>query len=257
MQSRLDDSNLPAVHYVILDFRLVSDLDASAVLSFAKLKQVASQKQVHLLYTQLSPQAQQRLVQGDCLDQTDAFCGLFVDLDRGLEWCEQQLLHQYQPVINPEQTPGDALATYLKTHFSNPDHVEQLIDCLKQCQLEAGEYLFRQGDPFDGLYFVASGQVSVVLELNEEQTKRIRTYTIGNTIGEMGLYRRTVRMASVVADKPSTLYFLSAETFEQIEAFDPGLASDIHRFIVALLAERLQHREDELKQLADTKSFSE
>ncbi len=72
---------------------------------------------------------------------------------------------------------------------------------------------------------------------------------MGNTIGEMGLYRKTLRMASVVADQPSTVYFLPTEAFEQIEANDPLLASNIHRFIVNLLAERLFHREQELKNL--------
>jgi len=68
----------------------------------------------------------------------------------------------------------------------------------------------------------------------------------------MGLYRRTIRMASVVADKPSTVYFLPAEVFEQIESSEPLLASNIHRFIVSLLAERLYHREQELKNLLES-----
>ena len=123
------------------------------------------------------------------------------------------------------------------------------MTCLEFRQLAEGEYLFRQGEPFDGLYFVGSGQVSVVLDLGEGQTKRIRTYTVGNTIGEMGLYRKAQRMASVIADKPSSVYFLPTQAFEQIEARDPLLASNIHRFIVNLLAERLHHREQELQNL--------
>jgi SulP family sulfate permease len=91
--------------------------------------------------------------------------------------------------------------------------------------------------------------VSVVLELAAGQTKRIRTYTVGNTIGEMGLYRKAPRMASVVADSPSEVYFLSTEAFEQIEVSEPLLAASFHRFIVNLLAERLSHREEELKNL--------
>lgn len=253
VRDRLHDDTLDPVQYVILDFRMVSGLDASAVLSFAKLRQVATQKQVHLLFTHLSPSAQKRLAQGDCLDEADPLCHVFTDLDRGLEWTEAQILQQYQPALeDPSQSPEVALASHLKADFLDPHQVDRLMSRLKLRQLEEGEYLFHQGDPFDGLYFVASGQVSVVLALSDGQSKRIRTYTVGNTIGEMGLYRRTVRMASVVADKPSTLYFLSAETFEQIESSDPVLASNIHRFIVDLLAERLQHREDELKHLLES-----
>jgi len=253
VRDRISHDTLPPVHYVILDFRLVSGLDASAVLSFAKLRQIANQKQVHLLYTNLSPQAKRQLQQGDCLEADDPFCHIFPDLDRGLEWYEQQILQRYQPQFeNGAHSPAAALATRLKANFSDPQQVDRLMDCLELRQIEQDDYLFHQGDPFDGLYFVASGQVSVVLELSDGHFKRIRTYTVGNTIGEMGLYRRTVRMASVIADKPSTLYFLSAETFERIETSDPVLASNIHRFIVNLLAERLQHREEELKHLLES-----
>lgn len=253
VRDRINTDHLPPVGYVLLDFRLVSGLDASTVLSFAKLKQIANQKQIHLIYTHLSAQAKRRLEQGDCLDKADPLCHLFADLDRGLEWYEQQILQRYRPLAeNQSQPPKAALAAYLKTDFADPNQVDRLMNCLEICQLAEGEYLFHQGDPFDGLYFVASGQVSVVVELRNEQSKRIRTYTIGNTIGEMGLYRQTVRMASVVADKPSTLYFLSTATFDQLETTDPTLASSIHRFIVALLAERLQHREKELNHLLES-----
>lgn len=252
VRDRINTDHLPPVGYILLDFRLVSGLDASTVLSFAKLKQIANQKQIHLIYTHLSAQAKRRLEQGDCLDEADPLCHLFADLDRGLEWYEQQILHQYRPLTEHQsQPPKAALAAYLKADFSDPNQVDRLMNCLEVCQLAEGEYLFHQGDPFDGLYFVASGQVSVVVKLRE-QSKRIRTYTIGNTIGEMGLYRQTVRMASVVADKPSTLYFLSTATFDQLETTDPTLASSIHRFIVALLAERLQHREKELNHLLES-----
>ncbi|BAU10659.1 cyclic nucleotide-binding protein [Leptolyngbya sp. NIES-3755] len=253
VRDRIHNDQLPPVRYVILDFRLVSGLDASAVLSFAKLNQIAHQKQIHLIYTHLSSQAKQRLKQGDCLEEDDLFFHVFADLDRGLEWYEQQILQQHRSLSETQsQSPKTALASQLKEDFSDPSQVDRLMDYLEVCELAEGEYLFHQGDPYNGLYFVGSGQVSVVLTLRDGQLKRIRTYTIGNTIGEMGLYRRTDRMASVVADKPSTLYFLPTATFEQLEKTNPMLAAGIHRFIVVLLAERLQHREKELSQLLES-----
>jgi sulfate permease, SulP family len=245
IRDRIDHLEQPPVRFVLLDFRLVSGLDASAVLSFAKLKQVTVAKQIHLIFTNLSPEAQQRLQQGECLEQDDPFCHVFEDLDRGLEWCETQILRH----ANSDNSEVHSLVDHLESSFADPKQVESLMSHLQSRQLIEGEHLFHQGDPFDGLFFVGSGQVSVVLELENGQNKRIRTYTVGNTIGEIGLYRRTIRMASVVADKPSTMYFLSTEAFEKIESSDPLLASNIHRFIVNLLAERLSHREQELKNL--------
>jgi len=225
---------------------MVSGLDASAAISFAKLKQVTQQKQIHLLFTNLSLEAMQRLKQGGCLAQGDCFCHIFADLDRGIEWCERQIL-EANPLAQRETAVS--LAKRLEASLSSTEQVTQLMTYLKPHSLEEGEYLFHQGDPFDGLYFVGLGQVSVVLKLGEGQTKRLRTYTIGNTIGEMGLYRKAPRMASVVADKPSEMYFLSTEAFEQMETEEPKLAASFHRFIVNLLAERPTHREEELKHL--------
>jgi SulP family sulfate permease len=246
VRDRINHSTHQPLKFVVLDFRLVSGLDASAAISFAKLKQVTQQKQIHLLFTNLSLEAMQRLKQGGCLAQSDRLCHIFPDLDRGLEWCERQILE-----ANPlhQQESAASLANHLEASFSSAEQIARLMTYLHPRSLVEGEYLFRQGDAFDGLYFVGLGQVSVVLELGEGQTKRLRTYTLGNTIGEMGLYRKAPRMASVVADKPSEMYFLSTEAFEQMETEEPKLAASFHRFIVNLLAERLSHREEELKHL--------
>jgi sulfate permease, SulP family len=237
IRDRIAQPNFEAVRFVVLDFRLVRGLDASAVLSFDKLKQVASQKQIQLVFTELPRQAREQLQ----LDQP--LCHVFEDLDRGLEWCEAQILQAH-----PISVGVRSLSEYLEEHFLDPQQADRLMNRLTVRELAAGDYLFRQGDPFDGLYFVGAGQVSVVVELGN-QVKRIRTYTVGSTIGEMGLYRKAVRIASVVADQPSVVYFLPTELFEEIERDDPLLASNIHRFIVNLLAERLHHREQELKNL--------
>ena len=245
IRDRINNSTHQPVEFVILDFRLVSGLDVSAAISFAKLKQVAKQKRVHLLFTNLSLEAKQRLKQEGCLGDGDLVCLVFPDLDRGVEWCERQILESEH--LARQETRS--LPEHLEAHCFEPEQVDRLMTYLKLRQLKEGEYLFRQGEPFDGLYFVGAGQVSVVLELAAGQTKRIRTYTVGNTIGEMGLYRKAPRMASVVADSPSEVYFLSTEAFEQIEVSEPLLAASFHRFIVNLLAERLSHREEELKNL--------
>ncbi len=245
IRDRLKDESRQIPTNILLDFRLCTGLDASAVLSFVKLKQIASKQQINLVFTNLSPVYLQRLQQGGCLQTDDKTCYNFPDLDRGLEWCEQQIL------VTSEETPTSnlSLQQQLEANFSHPEQVAQLMHYLKPVHLEKDEYLFRQGDPFNGLYFVESGRVSVVLELGNNQTKRIRSYTGGNTIGEMGLYRQAPRMASVIADEISSLYFLSNQDFESMEIDAPLVASAFHRFIVNLLAERLNHREQELKNL--------
>ncbi|NJN85748.1 MAG: SulP family inorganic anion transporter, partial [Leptolyngbyaceae cyanobacterium SL_7_1] len=50
LRQRIQATDLPTLHYVLLNFRLVTGLDSSAVLSFLKLKQIARQQQFVLIY---------------------------------------------------------------------------------------------------------------------------------------------------------------------------------------------------------------
>jgi sulfate permease, SulP family len=241
VRKRLEEPGLPALKFVVFDFRLVSGLDSSVMLSFIKLKQLAEKAELKLIFTELQPTVYQQMQHGDFIHATDQVCSLFNDLDQALEWCEIQILESSK-LRRSRFVP---LALQLKTLFPSADMVAQLMNYLKPVKLDAGEYLFHQGDPFDGLYFLEFGRLSVLLELPDGKSKRICSYTGVNTIGEMGLYQQVPRTASVIADQPSSLYFLSTEVFELIETKEPVLAASFHKYIVTLLAERLKYREQE------------
>lgn len=243
IRERLENPDLPTVKFLVLDFRRVSGLDSSGVMSFSKIKQIAKQNQISLLFTNLSSQDIEQLQQGGCLELKEPFCQLFPDLDRGLEWCENQILESAK-LRRRRFLP---LALQLKILLPDLDNGSQLMKYLEQVQIKQGEFLLHQGDPADGFYFLESGQVSVVLELPNNQTERLATYDSGTILGEMGLYRKEPRTASVIADQNSRLYYLSAEAFERMENEEPKLAVTIHKFIVNLLAERLKQRSEELQ----------
>ncbi|MFB2975697.1 SulP family inorganic anion transporter [Microseira sp. BLCC-F43] len=245
IRERLENPELPTVGFLVLDFRRVSGLDSSGVMSFSKLKQIAKQKQISLLFTNLSSQNIKQLEQGGCLEPKDPVCQLFPDLDRGLEWCENQILE----TAKLRRRRFLPLALQLKILLPDLENGSQLMQYLEQVQIKQGEFLLHQGDPADGFYFLESGQVSVVLELPNGQTQRLATYDSGTILGEMGLYRKEPRTASVVADQNSRLYYLDPEAFERMENQEPKLAATIHKFIVNLLAERLKQRSEELQNL--------
>jgi SulP family sulfate permease len=86
-----DPSNLPQV--VMLDFRRVNGVDASAALSFVRLKRFLRQKGILLAFTQFRPEVERQL-QRDVLTPSDReYWRLFPDLDHGLEWFEERVLH--------------------------------------------------------------------------------------------------------------------------------------------------------------------
>lgn len=181
----------------------------------------------HVLWltgTSVAQAGTKKLQQGGCLETQNLY-QVFPDLDRGLKWCENQILetsklssHHFIPLV--EQ---------LKSLLPNSQQIVKLMKYVEPLQLREGDFLFKQGELSESLYFLESGQVSVILELSSGQTKRLRTYNSGIILGEISLYGNVPRSASVVADEPSCLYHLSTKAFAKIETEEPQLATIFHK----------------------------
>jgi SulP family sulfate permease len=95
LKQRLSDPRQLDLRYVVFDFQQVTGLDSSAVLSFIKIKQLAQQQNIILVFTHLSSEIEQQLKK-EILDHNR--CRLFDDLDHGLEWCENQMIAAFESV---------------------------------------------------------------------------------------------------------------------------------------------------------------
>jgi SulP family sulfate permease len=96
-----------------------------------------------------------------------------------------------------------------------------------------------QADPSTDLFFVESGRVAIQLEVPGQAPVRLRSMGPGTVIGEVALYLKLPRSASVVAETDSSVYRLTLEALHTMQQQDPGLAAALHKFIVRLLAKRL------------------
>ena len=109
---------------------------------------------------------------------------------------------------------------------------------MERRNVDEGRYLTRQGERADDLFFIESGQVTVLLALEEGAVVRLLTTGLG-TIGEIGLYTGLERTASVVAEAPSVVYRLTLAALDRMEREDPRLAAAFHKLIACRLATRL------------------
>jgi SulP family sulfate permease len=96
---------------------------------------------------------------------------------------------------------------------------------------------------------VESGEITALLEIGSAR-KRLRTMGAGTVIGEMGLFLKTNRSATIVTERPSVLYRLSNKSLLTIEETDHQLAAGLHRFFVCLLSRRLAHANAEIALLS-------
>lgn len=247
VRTRIEDG--PRPHFIVLDFRQVSGLDSSAMLSFTRIKQLAQAHEVLLVFTSLSPQVRRQMDREVFNDPHYPIWRVFPDLDRGVEWCENQALEIMESVgisarRSPRRLPFDEIVP-------DPQQSARLMTFLEKQVVEAEHYLMHQHDAPGGLYFLEQGQISIQLEMEDGSTVRLRKMDAGTLVGELGTYLHQPATASVITTQPSTLYHLSVAALHRLEHEEPEIASAFHRFMVRFLAERLTQTTETLQALVD------
>ena len=237
IRSRLEDPNQPRLRYVILDFRQVVLIDSSAVFSITRMRQLAESQHIHMVWTNLSPAIQRLLERGRLVDETDDRFIILPTLDHGLEWCENHILAEHG--VTDLTGFIEKIEKQLNRVIPDPKDVKRLMKYLEKKEVKEGDYLMRQGDQPDEMYFIEAGLVSAQLELPDGKILRLRSIRGGTTVGEMGMYLGSKRTASVVADRRSVIYRLSRSALNEMEKNDPKVAALLHHWIARLLAERL------------------
>lgn len=88
---------------------------------------------------------------------------------------------------------------------------EQLSHLSSSCQshhFQAEANIFKEGDPGDGIYLIAEGQVSITVKMPSQQTCLLATIEPGDFFGEMAVLDQGPRSASVTALKPTEVVFI-------------------------------------------------
>ena len=230
---------------LILDFRMVTGIDSSAVISFLRLAHFCEEWSIQLVFAGMAP-AQERVIESRG-DPALAGARRFRSLAEALEHAEETLL----------TWSGSAaeVAGSLERWFQRDSQaltqqpVERLLDFLERRTVAAGETIFSQGEPSDSIELLLSGRVQVVLDLPDGSRLRLRTMLEQTVLGEMGFFRRLPRSATVVAEQPSLLYRVTRARYERMLAEAPEAAAALHRVIIATLSDRIAFANSEVAAL--------
>ncbi len=102
--------------------------------------------------------------------------------------------------------------------------------------LEAGEWLFHEGDDADRLFVVLSGRLRIVVTRESEQ-RTVRELGPGAALGELALLTGSARSAGVQAVRDSQLLEIARPSFDGLLASDPAfghaLATELARQLQA------------------------
>lgn len=211
------------LRFIVLDFELVSGVDSTAVLSFAKLLQFTRKSGIELLLSHLSPRAGPGLLRPDTLDHA-------------IELCEQKLLAAHA---------GDAaepdLAQRWRAIVANPLHIGALLERMQRREVAVGDVLMRQGGEPEELFIVESGRFTAQLERPGQTALRLQTMQGAQIVGELGFFLGTQRSATVRADGPGVVYSLTRAQWLDLTRLQPQVAQTLDRLVIHLLSQRVTH----------------
>src|SRR6202048_301171 len=224
----------PECRFLVFDFKLVTGIDSSAAYSFAQIKRTAHDRGIKLMLVHLPPAAEKALRSSEFISDE---VSIVPELDRALEWCENEIITQHQGLEQEEASLRDWFTQILGTEHD----AGELIHRCQRIEVDAGETIVRAGDAADSMHFILDGRVGIMIPADEDRSTRVRSLGRYTTIGEMGLVSHAPRSATIQAEVASILYVLSADQFEAIKADDPTLSQKLLTYFVSVMAERLTY----------------
>jgi CRP-like cAMP-binding protein len=146
-------------------------------------------------------------------------------LDLALEWCETRLITEHAPA---HESPAIAcLADHHPCKDLKEADVAYLESVVAREHFKTGDLIIRQGEGADKLYFLMSGEVSVIVELTTGGLKRLSTVSPGMGFGELATVEGAVRSADARADTPVECCTLTKHVFEQLGETHAELKSSL------------------------------
>ncbi len=236
VKARVLDKESEALLYVILDFRLVRGIDVSTVVDFTKLKQLSKTHGIHILFANVAPDIAEVLVDCGFGELDSDVSQQFEDLDHAMEWCENTLLNHSELPDTKRITVEEQFESRTMTRMLD---VSTISKYLERVEIKAGEYIMRQGDDPDVLYFIESGRVDIQLELEDGKSVRLRSMRAGTIVGEVGFYLGRPRSASIVVSEKGIFQKLTRDAYYKMGEEQPEAASGFHVFIACVVSERL------------------
>jgi len=126
------------------------------------------------------------------------------------------------------------LEAYFKTEF-DPD--ESLLDELEVTHLAGGDWLMKQGDPGDALYFLVRGRLQAWARDSQGQNRGrfLNEIVPGDSVGELSLLTGAPRAVGIQAIRDSLLIRLDRESFDRLAMDHPALVMRLATNVANLL----------------------
>jgi glutaminase len=160
------------------------------------------------------------------------------DTDAAVALCERHL------AVNLEQPAECAELPAMQSPIVrglDRSRLRRLRGFYRQIAYAIGAVVFSQGALPDGVFFIASGRVEVLIDIPRTERKRkVQSLSAGSIFGEMALIDPKRRSATVIAVEPTTCYWMSTADFERLKLEQPEIAFKLIADVAMIFAERLR-----------------
>jgi len=121
-------------------------------------------------------------------------------------------------------------------HYFGDTADEELIAALERVELRGGDWLFREGETGNSLYFLVRGR----LQAWADNGKRFLGEVVpGDSVGEAGLLTGAARSAGIRAIRDSLLIRLGKQRFEGLAAQHPAMVMKLASHVARLMQRNL------------------
>jgi CRP-like cAMP-binding protein len=169
---------------------------------------------------------------------------IFPDIDRAIEWAEDDLLGK-RASVDAAELPLESIS--ILRDFT-AGQIGLLASHLKRVDMPADHIVFKQGDPGSDLFLVTRGHASVYLT-TEAGRVRLVTFAPGSVFGELAILDHGPRSATVTADEPMAAFSLSTTAFASLRDRDPDVAIKLVSALARELSDRLRRANLTIRQL--------
>jgi sulfate permease, SulP family len=242
----IERASAAGLRTIILDLRRVTEIDATGARILADIQVSLARKNQHLvLALAKNSETAARLSEAGIIEAMGAGC-LFEDIDRALEWAEDELIRTDAKDIKSNEVPlasVDLLATLTSAELEAVKHHT------RRETFPRGKIIFREGDPGSELFIVTKGRTSAYLNLINGGDIRLATFAPGTIFGELAILDTGPRSASVVADDDVICYVLGERQFAALAKDAPAVAIKLLSGLGRELSRRLRRANQTIHQL--------
>jgi SulP family sulfate permease len=235
----VDKETASGTSALLLDLRRVTEIDSTGARILGDIDAALRARGV-----KLAPVLSSRTETAARLADIFQHDRLFPDVDRAIEWAEDDLLQQTaaasSAVLTLDRIP-------LLREFS-ADQIERLRQRLEPVAWPKGHVIFRSGDPGSTLYLVTQGRASVHI-VHDDGDIRLATFAAGAVVGELAWLDRGVRSATATVDEDLAGFALSSEAFDELSRKQPDIAIKLLSALGRELSTRIRYANLTIQQL--------